>query len=624
VYFDKENSKNFKVTGVAAPFPKSKTISFDFLINLENIRQADPAYDAHDWTAFSSATLIDVPNPADLPAIEQAMNKYKDLHNQAAKNEWTISSFGFQRLGTLHRHSSQIRDDISRSSDDNYATIKYLVFVCFLLLTLACINYINIAIVTTAKRLKEIGVRKSIGANRKVVIAQFLTENIVVTLLALVLGMILARAFFIPGFESLWDFSMDFSFTDPKLWIYLPLLLLFVSLSSGFYPAIYISKFQVVSILKGTLRFGRKSPLTKVFLCLELIVACIFITSAIMFSQNTSYLNKRSWGYDQEHVIYAALPDARSHEQLSAAMSQLPEVQSVSGSKNHIGKSHTTTIITFPDREYEVDELAVDPNYFKTMGLHLTEGRLFADHENSDRYSVIVNELMVSNLQWEEPIGQTFRIDSTTYEVIGVVYDFHNYSFNKLVRPIMFRVAGKEEFKYLSLRVADGALIDTYKKLQDNWIRLFPEIPFEGGLQEDVWGFFYETIGIHSLVWRVLAILAITLACLGLYGLISLNVEGRVREFSIRKVLGAGSRDIAENVSRQYYMLFAVAMIIGGPLGYYLSTMILHSAYSYHMPFTYSGTLMAVSLLIGIIVATVVMQVLKVQKANPVDGLKVE
>jgi putative ABC transport system permease protein len=624
VYFDKDNSKSFKVTGVAAAFPKSKTISFDFLANLQNMRQADPAYDDHNWGAFFNATLIQVPNRADLPIVQDAMSKYKDIHNEAVKDEWAISSFALQPLATLHEHSSDIRDDISRSSDSNYATIVYLIFVCFLLLTLACINYINIAIVTTAKRLKEIGVRKSIGASRKVVIIQFLTENVVVTSLALILGMILAVSIFIPGFESMWDFDMDFSFTDLKLWIYLPLLLLFVSLSSGFYPAIYISRFQVVNILKGSLRFGRKSPLTKVFLCLELIVACIFITTAIMFSQNTSYLNKRSWGYDQAHAIYAVLPDARSHEQLSTTMAQLPNVQSLSGSKNHVGRSHATTVLIFPDREYEVDELAVDAQYFETMGIPLKEGRPFQAHENSDRHAVVVNELMVANMGWEEPIGQTFRIDSASYEVIGVVYDFHNYSFSKVVRPIVFRVAEKEDYKYLSLRVADGTEIDSYKKLQDNWMALFPDVPFEGGLQEDVWGFYFEQISIYSIVWRVLSTLAITLACLGLYGLISLNVEGRVRELSLRKVLGASAAHITQTVSRQYYLLFTIAIIIGGPLGYYVSTMIIHSAYSYHMPFTYSGVVMALTLLTAIILATVLMQVMKVQKANPVEGLKIE
>jgi ABC-type antimicrobial peptide transport system permease subunit len=305
-------------------------------------------------------------------------------------------------------------------------------------------------------------------------------------------------------------------------------------------------------------------------------------------------------------------------------MAQYPDVLSISGSGNHIGKNHTITVLHFPDREYEVDQLSVDAKYFETMGLELKEGRVFKDHDGSDKQAVLVNEVLVTNMGWTSPIGEQFRVDSIQYEVIGVIKDFHNYSFSKQIRPIIFSVAEKEDYRFLSLKVKSGSEIKTYKALQASWATLFPEVPFEGGLQEDVWGFYYEEIAIYSLVWRVFASIAVALAILGLYGLIRLNVEGRTKEFSIRKVLGAGVTNIAASITSQYRILFAVALLIGAPLGYLMGKLIIEFANTYHMPITFSSVIIAVAIMILVLLITISTQIRKVAKSNPVQGLKME
>lgn len=621
--YGKEQSKVFKVAGVAAEFPKARTISFDLLINFENLRTIEPAYDFYDWNAFVNATFIQVNKPSDLMAIKSKMEKYKSLQNNVAHEDWAISSFAFEPLATLHEQSEYIKDDISRSSKGNYVSIYFMVVIAVFMLILACINYINIAIVTAAKRLKEIGVRKSIGATRKAVIVQFLTENSVLTSVALIVGIALGYFFFIPGFESLWHFNMDFRFTDPDLWIYLPIILLVTSIASGIYPAIYISRFQVTSILKGSVKFGQRNLLTKIFLCFQLIFACVFITMSVMFTQNTDYMSKRSWGYDPTDALYAKVSDQSSFEKLSAIMAQNPDVVSISGSVHHVGKNHKATVLHFPDRNYEVDQLAVDPKYFETIGLELKEGRVFHDAEGSDRQAVVINETLAHNIGGN-PIGKVFQIDTIQHEVIGVLNEFHSYSFSQTVRPIIFKVADKEEYQFLSLKVRSGSEIEVYRALQAGWSQLFPEIPFEGGLQQDIWGFYYQEIGIYKLVWRVFAFLAITLATLGLYGLVRLNVEGRTKELSIRKVLGAGLKNIAANVINQYRVLFMLALIIGAPLGYWLGTWLIEFSNEYHMPVTFSGAIIAVVITIAVLLATVATQIWKVIKSNPVVGLKME
>jgi ABC-type antimicrobial peptide transport system permease subunit len=160
VKFDQGRSKEFKITGVAEDFPQARTIGFDFLVNFQNLRASEPGYDFHDWKAFVHATLVEVDNPVHLKSIKQGMEKYRKLQNEAVQKDWAISSFTLEPLATLHERSEVIRDDISRSSGDNYETVIYLFVISVSLLALACFNYINIAIVSAAKRLREIGVRK--------------------------------------------------------------------------------------------------------------------------------------------------------------------------------------------------------------------------------------------------------------------------------------------------------------------------------------------------------------------------------------------------------------------------------------------------------------------------------
>lgn len=624
VKFDKERSKAFKVSGVARAFPKACTIAFDFLVNFENLKTADSGYDFHDWKAFVNATLIQVDHPADLKSIERRMEKYRITQNEAVKKDWAISSFAFEPLATLHERSGDIRDDISRSSKDNYRSVIFMSILGLFILALACFNYINIAIVSAAKRLKEIGVRKSIGATRRIVIVQFLSENIIITFFALIIGLILGATVFIPWFEQQWQFNLDFRLDDARLWIYLPAILLLTGVASGIYPAFYISQFQAAGILKGSVRFGQKNPMTKIFLGVQLVLACILITGGVMFTKNTAYLANRSWGYNQRETLYTEVPDQQAFEQLSAVMMQDPNVLSVSGSTHHLGRSKTTTVLHTPDREYEVDQLSVDPRYFETMGLPLAEGRVFNDHEGSDKQAVVVNELLVRNMGWQHPIGQQFEIDSVRFEVIGILHEFHYYNFDHPVRPTLFRVADKADYRFLSIRARSGSKLETYKAVQTQWAKLFPETPYQGGFQEDAWGGYFEAHNIYGKVWRIIAFFAILLASLGLYGLVTLNVAGRTREFSIRKVLGAGLKNIAGDITNQYAILFAVALVIGAPISHILIKTLFDYSFTYHIPITYASVTIAVTILILVLLTTVSTQIRKVLRSNPVHGLKME
>jgi len=620
--FGDQTKKVFMVTGVAATFPKERAIDFNFLINYKNVRVADPLYDAGDWKEFLNATLIQVTNPSDLRSIEEGMGKYKALQNEV-QHDWAIEAFAFEPLATLFENSSHIKNAIS--ADYNVEGRIGMPIIAIFMLVLACLNYINIAIVSAARRCKEIGVRKVIGANKSLIVVQFLTENVVVTLFAVVVGMALGIVVFIPWFVQFTGWPLEVKLWDASLWIFLLLLVLVTGVASGIYPAFYVSKFEAVKIFKGSLEFGKRNPLTKIFLGVQLILACITITAGVVFTQNNNYQRQRSWGYEQKAAMYVEVPDQSAFHKMKAAMAEEPNVVSVSGSANHLGKSASTTVVHMPPNlQYEVNQIAVDAHYFETMKLEIVEGRGFLEHAESDRQTVVVNELLVKNLNLTDPIGRQFEIDKTRYEVIGVVKDFHHESFFNKVQPTIFKVAGENGYRYLSLRVESGSEEKTYATLQHKWAELYPEIPFQGGYQQDVWSSYFDSLDRSVAFNKVIASIAVMLASLGLYGLVTLNVSGRTREFSIRKALGAAGHNIASIIIRQYVLLTAIALFIGAPVSYLFTQAYLNMLFSYSMPMGYSGVVVSVLILIGVLLAVVSTQIRKVVKANPVNGLRTE
>lgn len=623
VIFGQGRSKQFTIGGVGIAFPTPHALHFDFLANIENLTVADPIIDMNAWNENVGATLVKVDDPQDMRVIESGMGKYIALQN-GVESDWQISSFIFEPMTTLDQKSESMRNEVWWGSIRNYTAINFLIVIASFLMTLACLNYINIAIVSSSKRLKEIGIRKSIGATRRVVLVQFLVENIFVTTIALFLGLFLGIKVVIPWFETISDFDMGFNIYDWRLWVYLPAILIFTGLISGVYPALYISRFHVVSILKGKVKFGNKNMLTKIFLGLQLIVASILITSAVMFTQNTNYIAKRSWGYQPQDVVYAQLNDAQSLQRLEEAIKQNPDVMLTSTSVQHLGRSIATEVVGLPDRDFEVQNLMVDEDYFETMRLELKQGRVFDDQLASDHQTVIVNEQLVEKLDLQQPIGKVFKINSANYEVIGVMEDFHHNSFYEAVRPTIFTLVDEDMGAFLAIRSREGSVDQVYQQLQEEWTIIQPNEPFTGGYQTDVWGYYFEEINNHAQFWTGIAIIAVLLAGLGLYGLVTLNVSGRLREFSIRKTLGAEMMSLIQIVLNQYTLLFIMALMIGAPASYFAVREMFDVAYTYHVPMNLLGVIIAVGLLLSTLLFVIGIQVKKVAKEDPVKGLRLE
>ncbi|MCE7994853.1 MAG: FtsX-like permease family protein [Roseivirga sp.] len=621
IKYNSGEKKFFKVTGVAKAFPDARIIDFNFLVNFENVWLADPAFDSRDWRDYVGATLIQLDDPAAIDDVKAGMEKYRELQNPVG-SDWAIASFDFHSIHNLHYSSADIINGIS--NDTTSAGRLVLPIIGLFMLALACFNYINMAIGSAAKRLKEIGVRKVIGANKGRVVVQFLAENIFMTFFALLIGIILSVTLFLPWFGGISDMQMDLSLMDANLWVFLISLLLVTGIISGAYPAFYIARFQAVKIFKGSTRFGKKNPLTKVFLAFQLILACITITGAVTFTQNTQYQSERSWGYNQEETLYATVTNGQAHDQLAAVMSQNPDIVSMAGTTHHLGRGYSQAIVQLPERKYEVIEMYVSPQYFETMGLPLKHGRTFEQTPLSDQQALVVNETFVRRLGLSEPVDHIVNIDSTRYQIIGVVKDAHAYNFGNPIRPTIYRVALKDNYYFLTMQARPGKQIEVLNDMKEEWLKLFPEEPLLGGLQEDVWTGYFERVDSYERFNKAIAMVAVLLAGLGLYGLVSLNVSGRIREFSIRKVLGASRKHIASNIARQYTVLTIIALLIGAPVSYMLVEAELNLLFVYALPMNFYGVIMALLVLVSVLIFVIGTRVFKVSRANPVNGLRTE
>ncbi len=617
--FGNDTRKSYEIAGVAQKFNYKASLRFNILTNFENIQTADLNFDVADWSNFLDATFLQLKNPENIHTIAGQLDKYVPIQNEVQK-DWPAQSFGFEPWTTLYLNGEDINNNINGDSDPLARMV--LTIIGIFIMTLAIFNYINIAIVSATKRLKEIGVRKVMGGKRKSLIFQFLAENVILTLFALVIGFITAITFFVPGFDALFTIGLEFPYQDPRLWMFLAVLVIFVGLASGAYPAIYISSFNAVNIFRGSLRFGKKNPMTKIFLTIQFILSCITVAGGIMFTQNSNYQKERDWGYTQEQVLVAQAPDAVTFERLKNVMVQDPNVIMHSGSQGHLTRGMNSRIIELLDRKVEVRSMDIDHNYITTLGIRMKSGRDFEENRETDKTRVIVNEMMAKILDPNDALDKTFKLDSIEYTVIGVVQNYHHWSFNNDIEPTFLRLVDDKNQRYLSLKVREGSAAQTFEKLEAEWAGILPQTPFNGFFQDQRFDNYFEEIKGHGKILSAVAILAVILSCLGLYGLVSLNLTSRIKEFSIRKVLGAQFGNIVKVINKQFMLFLIIALIIGGPVSFYLMKSLMDEIYSFYMPLTAAPIMLTFGVVIFMVVITISSQVRKVVKANPTDGLR--
>lgn len=620
VKFGNGHSEEFTVGAVLDP-PANNTMEFDFLLSMEaheKIYSKNPT-----WADVVHATFLLMKPGHGINEVATLADKYIILQNEASP-QWKTEEFKFYPFKDLRTRSDEIESGIVGSGEPQ--GVYALLVVVLMLLLLATFNYMNISIATVTTRLKEIGIRKVIGGQRNEIMQQFLTENFLLCLIAVVLGFFISYLFFMPWLNTLLAFKIPFSFSSAtNMILFFASLIVFIMLLSGLYPAVYISRFQPVVILKGKEKFGQRSKLSRILLTLQFVSAFTTIVGCFVYIDNNLYLKNKDWGYDHHQNIVVPLASSDQYIKLRDKLVNQTDVISLAGAVNHIGWYRSTAPIEYEDQKFEVVPFKVGFDYLETMNLRLSSGRLFDKTIQSDQIeSVVVNENFVRAMGWENPINQTFEYDSIKRNVIGVVKNFNYTDFYRSVLPVLFTIAPEKEFDYLTVKVTNDATPNMEAHIKNLWKEIAPDDPYKGILQDDVFSNWAHNSENEMKLMSFITVITIMLACLGLFGLVSYNITRRLKEFSVRKVFGASTSQIFKLMNRDYIWILAISFVIGAPFGLWLMDILIHQTYADPQPAGVLPFAISILLMVVTVAITIGSQMNRVVKENPAQTLKAE
>jgi putative ABC transport system permease protein len=621
IKFTNGHSEEFVVGAVIDP-PPNNTMYFDFLLSMEMYEKVFPA-DQYTWSDLSDATFLLMKPGHSINEVQALTDKYKILQNESSP-EWKTSEFKFYPFTELATRSYEIENGTVGSGEPQ--GVIALGSVALMLLLLACFNYMNISLATVSKRLKEIGIRKVVGGRKQEIVQQFIVENFLLCLISISIGLVVAYFMFVPWLGTLVSNKIPFVFSSA----YLPLLfflglITFIVLISGLYPAIYISRFQPVTILKGKEKFGQRSKLSRVLLTLQFILAFTTIVGCFVYIDNNLYLKNKDWGYDHKQNIFVPISDFSQFTNLSNKFSSQVNVINTAGTVDHIGRHRSTLPFQNEGQTFEAVIYRVGFEYLETMNLRLSEGRFFDKAIQSDQIeSVVVNENFVRAMGWDNPINKIIKQDSIQRQVIGVVKNFHYTDFYREVLPVMFTITPESSFRYLALKVNEGSVEETETLLKSTWKEIAPDDPYNGMLQDDVFSNWANNSRTEMKLMVFVVIITVMLACLGLFGLVSYNITRRLKEFSVRKVFGAGSFHIFKLMNRDYIWILSIAFVLGAPAGLYLMDILIHQTYVDPQPAGWEPFIISVSLMLLTVAITIGSQMKRILNENPVTTLRSE
>ncbi|MEO9966068.1 MAG: ABC transporter permease [Reichenbachiella sp.] len=614
-------TQSFLVGAVLKKYPANSSFGFDIMIPMENLFDIK-GYEKMDWDFLTNATFVEMASGHHPSELDDQMTEFANRHNIAA-TDWTINIFEFVPLEEMSIRDYQIKGSVSGGSHP--AGRMALSVIAIILLALACFNYMNIAVASATKRLKEIAMRKVMGSDRKNIIYQFLTENFILCLVALFLGVLLSYYFFLPGFNYLFPVEIPFSFSSfQSAVMFFGGLLLLIGFASGSYPAFYVSRFQPAAILKGNQKLGGKNWFSKILLTLQLLLAFMMVVGCFVFTENAIYLNDKDWGYKANGVFSIRVNDNSHLNSLRQTAEANPAVLSYAEGLGHLGRSNWLTHISVRESQLKTLHYQSTPNYLETMNLRLAEGRLFDQNSSYPSKQTVINKKFASKMGWDKPLDMKFTHDSTDYYVIGVIEDFYTRNFYEETDAAFFTIGNPDEHKYFIVKTEENQLFEVDDQFQAVWFDFAPNDPYDREFQRFAFDDFYrENKGNLTLIITISAF-AMILACLGLFGLLSFNLQRRMKEFGVRKVLGAGRFSIIKQANKEYVWIMLTAFVFGAPLGFALIIQLLQTIYPDTPPSSILPFIVSVVVIVFTVATTITGQLLHATRVNPVDVLRSE
>jgi len=621
------------VTGVLQNLPPNTHMPFDFLISMSTFyaNAGDWLDRAKTWAGFHTYVLLrESRHPGEvaqkLPAF--VTDFYADQFDKPATQ---VVSLRLQPLTAIHLHS-KLEKEIRPNSDVAYVYI-FSAIALFVLL-IACINFINLTTAQFPRRLREVGIRKVIGAYRAQLAKQFLGESLVITFGALLVAFLLIELG-APIFENLTGKILSFKEFDLKL---LALgvggIALLTGFLAGFYPALYISRFQPIQALQGlAAQTAQAVLLRKGLVIFQFVISIFLIAGALIIHNQLEFFRNRQLGFDKEAVIKAPLRGERREAVLKSlatfkqTLRQHPAILNVAVGAEAPGERFSLETIQRNDRRDETGVQmrilwGVDQDYLPTLGVKVAQGRNFSDQFAADSMAFILNEAAVRELHLDEPLGAVLRWNNYVGPVVGVTENFHFASLHQAIEPLILPHRPAQTSQLL-VRVQPEKINEALASIRAALDRLVPNQLFLYSFLDDDFNQLYRGEDKLSRIFRYFTGIAILVAGLGLFGLAAFTTEQRTKEIGIRKVLGASAAGIVALLSKEFVKLVLLANLIAWPIAYFVMNDWLQD-FAYRIQIGWWVFALAGGLALVIALLTVSAQAIKAALANPVEALRYE
>jgi putative ABC transport system permease protein len=623
---------SFVVTGVLENVPQNSQLQFDALYSFSSIYQP---WMFTNWGGNWLDTYFELAPNTNTATLEKRFPAYLKKY-MTDGDGWKSYELFLLPLKEVHAGATDIGLDYLnyQKFDKNYTNIFFVIALVVLLI--ACINFMNLSTARSSERAREVGIRKSVGAYRWQLSAQFISESVILTLFALVFAIVLVEIF-LPYVNNLSQRKISFPLLrNPWLLISVLLGTILVGVLSGLYPAGYLSSFKPVKVLKGSIQTGKNKGALRNILVVVQFSSAIFLMIATIFAvKQLNYMQDRDPGFNREEVVTIPL-DGITYRKFDVVKQELLNnslISGVTGSQDVLGSHLDQSGIEFrgdgPKRELTSTRLIVDHDYLNLFKIPLAFGKNFSADPDENGKEYIINELLAKELLKDNPKGQIesllgkhFGFDSIG-TIVGIAKDFN---FNSLHYKIetMFMYNQKDwGFGNMSVKINGNKQKDALAFIQSVWQKNFPDHPFEYQFLDDHFAEVYRADSQVSSIVGVLAVLAIIISCLGLFGLASYSAERRLKEVGIRKVLGASVQNIVGMLSKDFLKYVLIASIIALPVAWFCVHKWLQD-YAYRIDISWWIFIAAVFLAIIIAFVTISFQAIKAAVANPVKSLRTE
>ena len=625
-----DNRYDFKITGVLQNIPDNSHFKFDFLASLACANDLFGNGYLEDWLNWGIYTYVLVRNDFSPAELSQQFPEFVKKYLGEGWATYFQQQLHLQPLKRIHLHSN-LWGEIEPNSNINY--IYLFSAIAFVILLIACINYINLSTARSATRAKEVGMRKAVGANRLQLAKQFLGESIFLSFIALLLAVALVELF-LPAFSSLMDRKLVVNYYGNRL--LLPGLIgiaLFVGIVSGSYPAFFLSAFQPLGMLRKTLKtgLGHSKP-RRILVVLQFVISIVLIIATMIIYSQLNYVRTKKLGFNKEQVVVIPIRDNTVRQRYESVKTELLQNSSITGATaasylpggiKWIQSFWWEGIQDDDDNTMAFD--CVDHDFIETFEIELAAGRDFSkDFITDAKEAYILNEAAVRKTGWDSPIGKKFSAITRNDEgsVIGVVKDFHFKSLHKKIEPLVLYIK-PESFNYLSVRIRPSNISGTLDFIKERWNEFSPNRPFEYFFFDEYFDRLYKAEEKLGKIFGSFSLLAIFIACLGLFGLASFATEQRTKEIGIRKVLGASISGIVLLLSKDFTKLVIVSNLIAWPIAYWAMSRWLQD-FAYRINIGLGTFLLAGAIALVIALLTVSLQAIKAALANPVEALRYE